>query len=118
VGWAQAATSGQDVEVPLEGLARNFARAHSETVLEKGVEYCLRAGQKALGLSTGAEAVEQFRGALLLLEGLPEDEAHWKLRYEASVRLGSTHRGRLEWELVRQVWEEYRARAKRAGRPW
>jgi regulation of enolase protein 1 (concanavalin A-like superfamily) len=118
VGWALETVGGHDWEAPLEELARHFARTPSQAAREKGVEYCLRAGEKAQGLSTGAEAVEQFRGALRLLDSLPEDEAHWKLRYEVAVRLAQTHRDRLEWELARQVWEEYQARAERAGYPW
>jgi AAA ATPase domain len=105
-------------EEPLEELAHHFARARSESAREKGVAYCLRAGGKAHSLSADAEAIPQFRSALRLLDGLPEDEAHWKLRWQATDGLAGSHRVRLEWELARQVVEEYRARAERAGCAW
>ena len=89
VGWALETVCGHDREAPLEELARHFARARSQAAREKGVEYRSRAGAKARDLGAGAEAIEQFRSALRLLDNLPEDEAHWKLRWQAAVGLGA-----------------------------
>ena len=118
VGWALETVCGHDREEPLEELARHFARAQSGSAREKGVGYCLRAGEKALRLGADAEAIQHYQRALRLLDGLPEDEAHWKLCWQATAGLAGSHRVRLEWERARQVVEEYRARAERAGCPW
>src|SRR5262249_55864776 len=112
-GWALGTVCVQDREGALEELAPHFAPARSGGEREKGVEYCLRAGEKARGLSAGAEAIQRFRSALRLLDGLPEDEAHWMLRWEATAELAQAHSDRLEWEPARQVVEEYLARAER-----
>src|SRR5205807_2794205 len=117
VGWALETVCGHDREAPLEELARHFARAHSGRAREQGVAYCLRAGGRAQHLSADAEAIQHFQGALRLLESLPEDEEHWQLRWQATAGLAGSRRVRLEWELARQVWEEYRARAERADCP-
>ena len=118
VGWALETVCGHDREAPLEELARHFARAHSGRARERGWRYCLRAGEKARGLSADAEVIQHLQQARRLLDGLPEDEAHWKLRWQATAELAQAHSVRLEWEPARQVVEEYRARAERAGYSW
>jgi predicted ATPase len=118
VGWALETVCVQDREEPLEELAHHFARARSRAAREKGVEYCLRAGEKARHLNADTEAIQHLQGTLRLLDGLPEDEAHWKLRRQAAIGLERSHRARLEWELARQALEQYLARAERAGYSW
>src|SRR5206468_1806193 len=77
VGLALEAAYGGAVEE----LAYHFAHAHSSTAVEKGIDYCLRAGEKARNLYANEAAIQHLTAALELLDGLPEDELHLRTRW-------------------------------------
>jgi class 3 adenylate cyclase len=102
----------------LDELAYHFSQAHAAPSVEKAVEYCLRAGEKALRLYANDEALKHLTAALEFLDGLPDDEAHLKVRWSVVQNLCSAYAFRQERERARVALQEYLTRAERAGYWW
>jgi hypothetical protein len=117
VGLALEAVSAGSLEEHLEELAHHFAPAHSGTAGEKGVDYCLRAGEKARSLYANEAAIQHLTAALGLLEGLPEDEPHLRKRGEVVDNLQQAYVVCRAFERAQDVLQGYLAMALRASYP-
>src|SRR5205085_234949 len=80
VGAALEAVYPQHLEEHLDELAYHFSQMHAGPTVEKAIDYCLRAGEKALRLYANEEAIRHLTAALELLDGLPNEEAHLRTR--------------------------------------
>jgi hypothetical protein len=118
VGAALEEVYAGNEEAHLDELAHHFSQVHTIPGVEKAVEYSLRAGEKARRLYANEEAVKHLMTALELLDGLPEDEAHLKLRWQVVQNLHFVHRSGREEERGRGALQDYLARAERAGYWW
>lgn len=118
VGLALEAVCARSLQEHLDELAHHFAQARGETAMEKGVDYCLRAGGKAGSLYAHEEAIRHLTMALELLDGLPEDEPHLRKRWDVvhGLRRSSLNSGALE--RAQEVTQEYLALAEQVGSPW
>jgi tetratricopeptide (TPR) repeat protein len=67
----------------VELLAHHFVRSNDK---ERGVDYCLRAAEKAQRRSGHIEALAFFDSALQQLDGMPQTEANTGRRIDAVVR--------------------------------
>src|SRR5262249_52956189 len=81
IGAALEEVYAADREAHLDELAYHFSQAHAPSSVEKAVEYCLRAGEKARHLFANEEALKHLTAALEFLEGIPNDETHLRLRW-------------------------------------
>jgi DNA-binding SARP family transcriptional activator/regulation of enolase protein 1 (concanavalin A-like superfamily) len=118
VGLALEEVYAGALEEHLEELAHHFAPARSETAVEKGVDYCLRAGEKARTLYANEAAIRHLTAALELLDGLPADEPHLRKRWEVADSLRRVYKAYGALERVQEVLEGYLDLAQRAGYPW
>lgn len=118
VGLALETVYANHLEVHLEELAAHFAQAHSATAVEKGVDYCLRAGREARHLYAQEAAIRHLTAALELLEGLPEDEPHLRIRWEVVINLANAYSDCRAFERAQEVAQEFLTLAQRVGDPW
>jgi class 3 adenylate cyclase/tetratricopeptide (TPR) repeat protein len=81
---------GESLEEYYEQLAHHYDQAG---VVEKTVEYLLKAGEKARRTYHTAEALTYFQGALHRLGGTPLGNAHNGWRLAALKGLGQSHHG-------------------------
>jgi class 3 adenylate cyclase/tetratricopeptide (TPR) repeat protein len=118
VGAALEAVYGAQTDAHLDALAYHFSHSHSGDAAEKGIDYCLRAGQRALLLNANEEAIRHFTAALELLDGFPEDEARLRRRWELVYGFQRAHRSRGDRERARAVLQDYLRRAEALPFPW
>jgi predicted ATPase len=118
VGLALEAVSAAVLEERVEELASHFAQARSGTAVEKGVDYCLRAGAKARNLYANEAAIQHLTAALELLDGLPEDELHLRKRWEVVANLSKAYLDCRRFERAQHAVQDYLALAQRIGYPW
>jgi hypothetical protein len=118
VGLALEAASAGALEEPLDELAYHFARACGGSAMEKGVTYCLRAGERAFNLYANEAAVQHLTVALELLDRLPADELHLRRRWEVALLLARAYWATRVFERGQEVLRDYLALAERAGYGW
>jgi DNA-binding SARP family transcriptional activator/regulation of enolase protein 1 (concanavalin A-like superfamily) len=118
VGWALEAVYPAELEEHLEELAHHFAQARSGAAMEKGVDYFLRAREKARSLYASEKMIQHLTAALELLDRLPADELHLRKRWEAVYHLRGAYLSCQAFERGQEVLLEYRALAERAHYPW
>jgi hypothetical protein len=121
VGLALEAVYAGAVGEHLDELAHHFARARSEAGIEKGIDYCLRAGEKARNLYANEEAIQHLTAALELLRlsrALPEDEPHLRQRWGVVFHLAKAYMGSRAFDRAKAVLQDYLSLAQRAGCPW
>jgi regulation of enolase protein 1 (concanavalin A-like superfamily) len=118
VGLALEEVHAGSLEEHLDELAYHFAQARSGTAVEKGIDYCLRAGEKARKLYASEEAIRHLTAALELLDGLPEDEPHLRQRWEVVWRLQKAHLDFRAFERAQDVLQDYMDLAQRASYLW
>jgi hypothetical protein len=85
--------------------------------MEKGVRYCLRAGEKARNLYANEAAIRHLTAALELLEALPEDEPRLRQRWWVAFNLELGYVHCRVFERALDVLQGYLALAQRAGYP-
>jgi pentatricopeptide repeat protein len=118
VGAALEAVYAADPEAHLDELAYHFSQVHTTSGMEKAVAYCLQAGEKARHLAANEEALKHLTAALEFLDGLPDDEAHLRLRWQVVRNLPSIYASRQERARARTVLQEYLALVESAGYWW
>jgi class 3 adenylate cyclase/regulation of enolase protein 1 (concanavalin A-like superfamily) len=118
VGEALEAVYEHQREEHLDELAYHFSQLHSGTAVEKGIDYCLRAGEKARQLDANEAAIQHLTAALELLEGLAADEPHLRQRWEVVAGLARAYSACRAFERAQEVLQEYLALAQRASYAW
>jgi regulation of enolase protein 1 (concanavalin A-like superfamily) len=118
VGLALEVLSGGTVEEHLEEVAAHFAKARSGTGMEKGVDYCQRAGEKARDLYTNEAAIRHLTAALELLDELPEDEPHLRRRWNVVSNLAKAYSDCRVFERAQEALQNYLFRAQQANYHW
>jgi eukaryotic-like serine/threonine-protein kinase len=88
VGLALEEVYSNDLEEHLDELAYHFSQIRGGALVDQAIDYCLRAGKKARRLDAAEEAIKHLTAALDLLEELPDDQAHLRLRWEQVLGRG------------------------------
>jgi class 3 adenylate cyclase/regulation of enolase protein 1 (concanavalin A-like superfamily) len=118
VGLALEEVHASDLDAHLDELAYHLSQSHRGPTVEKGIDYCLRAGEKARNLYANEAAIQHLTAALELLDALPEDEPHLRKRWEAVVHLSKTCSDCRAFERAQDAVQEYLALAQRLSYPW
>ena len=118
VGTALEAVYPHHLAEHLAELAYHFSQARSGTAVEKGVDYCLRAGETARDFYANEAAIQHLTAALELLEGLPEMRLILRQRWEVVKNLCKAYLDCRTFDRARDTVRDYLAVAQRANYPW
>lgn len=111
IGQATEMVYANRLEEQYEALAHHFRQGADH---EKALEYLEKAGDKAAGYSSLAEARSHYQAAIKLIEGIEDSTPNWRTYAGIAVKLGGISMHAASEELI-EVLEKSQEYAQRLG---